>query len=63
MSVQILVEARLRAGVPTLNVRLGQICGGKNGFWSITDWVPIIVATSVELGCLPDAIGVSPIHV
>jgi thioester reductase-like protein len=25
-----------------------------NGAWPVTDWVPILVKSSVSLGCLPD---------
>jgi thioester reductase-like protein len=31
------------------------------GAWAATDWVPILVKTSLTLGCLPDAEGVRPL--
>jgi len=37
--------------------RIGQIAGGPGGFWSTTDWFPIIVKSSVSLDVLPEAIG------
>lgn len=33
--------------------------GSDNGFWSTTDWFPIILASSLQMSCLPDARGVS----
>jgi len=59
---EILEAAARRSGIPTTNLRVGQLSGGYNGAWSTTDWVPIIAASSVHLGCLPDAIGVSVSH-
>lgn len=46
-------------GLATTTIRVGQISGGENGFWSTTDWVPNLLVSSLELGCLPDAKGVS----
>jgi hypothetical protein len=44
----------------TTSFRIGQITGGyANGAWATTDWVPIMLASSVALGCLADADGVS----
>lgn len=52
-----------KTGLKTINIRVGQLSGtGTNGFWSTTDWVPIIVASSLGLGVLPDAVGVSRIY-
>ena len=39
-------------------MRIGQIAGGPNGSWATTDWVPIIVKSSIALGSLPNSIGV-----
>lgn len=39
-------------------VRVGQICGGINGSWNTSDWLPSIVKSSIALGCLPDLKGV-----
>lgn len=41
-------------------VRMGQACGSKaTGAWGMTEWVPIMVKSSVTLGCLPEIAGVS----
>ncbi|KAF9228211.1 acetyl-CoA synthetase-like protein [Gyrodon lividus] len=50
----------VNSGLPTSSFRIGQISGGvPRGAWSTTDWVPIIVKSSVTLGALPEARGVS----
>jgi hypothetical protein len=55
---QLLAKAAER-GLHTTSFRLGQICGSQRaGTWAVTDWVPILVRSSVALGCLPDAQGV-----
>ncbi|KAH0833866.1 putative nonribosomal peptide synthetase [Lanmaoa asiatica] len=48
------------SGLPASSFRIGQITGGApRGAWSTTDWVPIIVKSSVTLGALPEARGVT----
>jgi thioester reductase-like protein len=48
------------SGLQTTSFRIGQISGaGASGAWATTDWVPILVKSSVALGCLPDAAGVA----
>ncbi|KAI6042371.1 putative aminoadipate reductase [Pisolithus marmoratus] len=48
------------SGLPATTFRIGQITGGAPlGAWSITEWVPITVKSSVTLGGLPDLGGVS----
>ena len=48
------------SGLPVTSFRIGQITGGTpRGAWSTTDWVPIIVKSSVTLGALPEARGVN----
>ncbi|KAI6017886.1 putative aminoadipate reductase, partial [Pisolithus marmoratus] len=43
------------SGLPATSFRIGQITGAApRGAWSITEWVPIIVKSSVTLGGLPD---------
>ncbi|EGO19943.1 hypothetical protein SERLADRAFT_418199 [Serpula lacrymans var. lacrymans S7.9] len=47
-----------RSGLAASSVRVGQICGGPpNGNWSTTEWLPILVKTSITLGALPIALG------
>jgi thioester reductase-like protein len=56
--VQLLVKAA-EAGLQTTSFRIGQISGGRvNGAWATTDWLPIMVKSSIALGCLPAAEGV-----
>ena len=53
---KLLVNSKL----PASSFRIGQISGGPpRGAWSATDWLPIIVKSSVSLGALPEARGVS----
>lgn len=41
-------------------VRMGQVCGSKaTGAWGTTEWMPIMVKSSVSLGCFPEMTGVS----
>ena len=52
------------SGLPATSFRIGQITGGApRGAWSTTDWVPIIVKSSMALGALPEARGVSRLWV
>ncbi|KAK1220933.1 hypothetical protein PQX77_016273 [Marasmius sp. AFHP31] len=43
------------SGIPATTFRIGQITGSA---WAETDWFPILVRSSLELGVLPDAVGV-----
>ncbi|KIO03672.1 hypothetical protein M404DRAFT_1001160 [Pisolithus tinctorius Marx 270] len=50
------VSERIMAmsGLPATSFRIGQITGGApRGAWSVTEWVPITVKSSVTLGGLP----------
>ncbi|KAG9308660.1 putative aminoadipate reductase [Chiua virens] len=48
------------SGLPATSLRIGQITGGApRGAWSTSDWVPIIVKSSVSLGALPEARGIA----
>ena len=54
-SFQILAQSGLRS----TSFRIGQISGGHpNGAWATTDWVPILVKSSLKLNALPTAAGV-----
>lgn len=59
ISSLILDAARERSGVPSANIRVGQIAGsrGEKGLWNKQEWLPSIVASSVKIGKLPDGIG------
>jgi len=50
----VLAKASEAGVVSGLSLRLGQISGSTTtGAWNPTDWVPIIVKSSIALGCLP----------
>ncbi|KAG1779119.1 putative aminoadipate reductase [Suillus placidus] len=54
VSERVLVNSKL----PASSFRIGQISGGPpRGAWSTTNWLPIIVKSSVSLGALPKAKG------
>jgi thioester reductase-like protein len=56
---RLLVAARDH-GLQTTSLRIGQISGSKaKGTWATTDWLPILVKSSIALGSLPEAKGVS----
>ncbi|GJE99007.1 acetyl-CoA synthetase-like protein [Phanerochaete sordida] len=45
-------------GLESTILRIGQTCGPKwTGAWGTTEWVPILVKTSIVLGMLPDLQG------
>lgn len=49
-----------QSGLQATSFRIGQITGGQpNGSWATSDWVPIFVKSSLRLGALPSAVGVS----
>ncbi|KAH7318802.1 hypothetical protein B0J17DRAFT_633963 [Rhizoctonia solani] len=53
-----LLESARRAGLQTCIIRLGQLTGDvKSRSWSITDWVPSLIGSSISVGYSPDAIG------
>lgn len=55
---QILANAAER-GVESLCLRMGQACGPEDtGAWGTTEWIPIMVKSSVALGVLPEMNGV-----
>ncbi|KAJ6575613.1 putative aminoadipate reductase [Mycena vulgaris] len=44
-------------------LRIGQVCGAfPKGAWTTTDWVPILVKTSIGLGLLPLSDGASILY-
>ncbi|QRV80473.1 acetyl-CoA synthetase-like protein [Ceratobasidium sp. AG-Ba] len=53
-----MLESAQSFGLETCVVRLGQLTGDKtSGSWSPTDWVPSLIASSLSVGYLPDALG------
>ncbi|KAF9044199.1 putative aminoadipate reductase [Panaeolus papilionaceus] len=55
-----------RSGIEATTIRIGQISGGQpTGVWATTDWVPILIKSSIALGMLPSMSGVTswiPMH-
>ncbi|RPD79489.1 acetyl-CoA synthetase-like protein [Lentinus tigrinus ALCF2SS1-7] len=49
---RILLELAEKDGLPVTIVRLGQVCGCKNGYWNEKEWFPALVKSIT--GCLPD---------
>nr|F8P9P5.2 RecName: Full=Adenylate-forming reductase Nps11; AltName: Full=Benzoic acid reductase; AltName: Full=Nonribosomal peptide synthase-like enzyme 11; Short=NRPS-like [Serpula lacrymans var. lacrymans S7.9]ANX99775.1 benzoic acid reductase [Serpula lacrymans] len=48
-----------KSGLQASSFRIGQISGGQpRGAWSVTDWFPMLVKSSLALGALPVAKGV-----
>ncbi|KAG5652629.1 putative NRPS-like protein biosynthetic cluster [Sphagnurus paluster] len=48
-----------KSGLHTTSLRIGQISGGQpKGAWATSDWVPILIKSSVALGILPQVEGV-----
>jgi thioester reductase-like protein len=37
---------------PTI-IRLGQLTGGRKGFWKVTEWIPSMIKSGLSLGALP----------
>ncbi|KAG8698324.1 hypothetical protein FRC09_007291, partial [Ceratobasidium sp. 395] len=53
-----LLESARASGLETCIIRLGQLTGDKrSGAWSINDWVPAMIVSSVSAGCLPTTSG------
>ncbi|EGO23306.1 putative non-ribosomal peptide synthetase [Serpula lacrymans var. lacrymans S7.9] len=42
------------SGLNATSLRLGQIAGGPNGAWTLSDWFPILVKSSLALGKFPN---------
>ncbi|KAG1854078.1 male sterility protein-domain-containing protein, partial [Suillus tomentosus] len=54
VSERVLVNSKL----PASSFRIGKVSGGPpRGAWSTTNWLPIIVKSSISLGALPEAKG------
>ncbi|KAG6908134.1 putative NRPS-like protein biosynthetic cluster [Tephrocybe rancida] len=44
-----------RSGLRATSLRVGQVCGGRpRGAWPVTEWVPILVKSSLAIGAIPD---------
>ncbi|KAG8707501.1 hypothetical protein FRC08_000467 [Ceratobasidium sp. 394] len=53
-----LIEPARHAGLETCIIRLGQLSGdATSGSWSTTNWVPLVLVSSLSVGYLPMATG------
>ncbi|KAM5543844.1 hypothetical protein V8D89_002461, partial [Ganoderma adspersum] len=55
---KILSNVAERAGVPSVVVRLGQVCGDRLGHWNEKEWFPALVKSALFTRCLPGPGGV-----
>ncbi|TCD61585.1 hypothetical protein EIP91_008188 [Steccherinum ochraceum] len=49
----ILAVASNQTPLRPIIARVGQISGGHNGAWNTHDWVPAMIRSSINFGCLP----------
>ena len=50
------------SGLQATSFRIGQISGGlPNGAWAVSDWVPILVKSSIHMNAIPSHFS-GPIH-
>lgn len=54
VSEQILSEVAAQTSLKPLIVRVGQLCGGLNGWWNINEWFPSLVQSTIAVECFPD---------
>lgn len=50
---QILYRASRESALRSIIARATLITGAPNGAWNTTDWVPAILRSGLEMGCLP----------
>ncbi|KAM5543754.1 hypothetical protein V8D89_002371 [Ganoderma adspersum] len=55
---RLLEIAAERKVVQSVVIRIGQLSGGANGAWKLSEWLPSMVCASAALGCLPQGQGV-----
>ena len=56
---RLLEIAAERNVVQSVVIRIGQLSGGVNGAWKLSEWLPSMICASAALGCLPQGQGVS----
>ena len=56
---RLLEIAAERNVVQSVVIRIGQLSGGANGAWKLSEWLPSMICASAALGCLPQGQGVS----
>lgn len=55
-----LLQAAAAQGHSVMCVRMGQVCGPQaTGAWSMSEWIPMMLKSSITLGSLPRLSGVS----
>ncbi|KDQ07667.1 hypothetical protein BOTBODRAFT_166803 [Botryobasidium botryosum FD-172 SS1] len=57
VSERILQIASERTALRGVVIRIGQLCGGSNGSWNQSEWIPSIIRSGEVLGALPQAEG------
>ncbi|KAF9018354.1 acetyl-CoA synthetase-like protein [Hymenopellis radicata] len=63
---EILTSVASQTTLRPLIVRVGQVCGGRNGFWNSKEWFPSMVQSALKLGAFPcddRAVSWLPVHV
>ena len=51
---RLLESVKERRGLTTCSVRIGQLSGSTtNGYWAMSDWVPIMIKSGAAMGSLP----------
>ncbi|KIP12212.1 hypothetical protein PHLGIDRAFT_508051 [Phlebiopsis gigantea 11061_1 CR5-6] len=56
--VEQLLDAARAKGVEATAIRMGQACGPRGtGAWGTSEWMPIMVKSSIAMGCLPAMTG------
>ncbi|EKM51563.1 uncharacterized protein PHACADRAFT_212203 [Phanerochaete carnosa HHB-10118-sp] len=56
--VEQILDKAAANGLCVMAVRMGQACGSKaTGAWGTTEWMPIMVKSSLSLGCFPEMSG------
>ena len=53
-----ILDAANQHGLRTIAIRVGQLCGGANGYWNEREWFPSLVKSAQYVGCLPAVDGV-----
>ncbi|OBZ79958.1 L-aminoadipate-semialdehyde dehydrogenase large subunit [Grifola frondosa] len=55
VSERLLAAAASKTRLQPVVVRVGQLSGSNSGAWNSTDWVPVLIRSSIHVGCLPDS--------
>jgi thioester reductase-like protein len=55
---RILLAASAVTTLRPVIVRIGQVTGGRDGYWKVTEWVPAMIRSSIALGLLPTRLDV-----